>query len=312
MQWGQIKTLFILCFLILDIFLLHHYISNPSAVYEYTEEFPREDDVRNNISGLDYLPDNAPTEEAILYAATKEFDEEDREEIDALPDQKKVIIDNQLIFAEFDKPLNINIAESPQELASYVWDFDQYQYFGMDEVTDSYIFFQQMDHPVYFNKSGLLLVHTNEEGEVTGYVQTILEKTEDSSSPEEINTPFEALAGLYFNDGYITSGDEITKEVALGYHNLLPLPNGVQVLAPTWQFEVNSERYYFVNAIESHLSYRNTKEFIDEVKYDLLSDFNKDSNATIEVSGEDWDEEEIEQYLVEILGEEEIETNGVE
>lgn len=311
MQWGQIKTLFILCFLILDIFLLHHYINNPNTEYEYTEDFPIEENVRNNVNGLNHLPAESPAEEAMLYAKRKVFSDVELTEIAALPNQTSLVIDGHLLLSNFENPLAINVEENPQALAENIWQFEQYQYFGKDEASNTYIFFQEIDRPIYFNLSGVLLVQVNEEEEVTRYIQTILEKTEDQPNPEEINTPFEALTGLYFNEGFITSGDEITKEVTLGYHNLLPLPNGVQVLAPTWEFETNEESYFYVNAIESHLTYRNTKEFIDEMKFQIADYFADDSTAIIEEIDEEWDEEEIDLFLEELLNNE-LEVNGVE
>ncbi|MGP4039002.1 two-component system regulatory protein YycI [Gracilibacillus sp. D59] len=317
MQWDQIKTLFILCFLVLDIFLLHHFINNSNSGYEYTEEVPIEENVRNNVNGLDNLPEEYPTEEAVLNAERREFSESEVTEIGELPNQKSIIVDNHLIISKFDLPLAINVEENTEALGEHIWNFDQYQYFGKDEKSNTFIFFQKLDRPIYFNLSGVLLVQVNEKDEVTRYVQTILEKADEQpeSDPEEINSPFNALTGLYLQDGFIGSDDEITDEVTLGYHNLLPLPNGVQVLAPTWEFEVNDEKYYYVNAIESHLTSRNTNEFIRDMKKQINDYYTQSGTAAFEITNkEEWDEKDLNLFIEQLLEnqKETGETNGVE
>lgn len=299
MQWGQIKTLFILCFLILDIFLLHQIINNPNVEYESTEEFTREENLRINVGGLDQIPEETPAEESMLYAQRKEFTEDDREEIEQLPDQKSIIIDEHLLISQFDTPLEIteNTVDQNSDLESHIWNIEDYQYFGKDEETNTLIFFQEIDRPIYFNLSGVLLIQLNEEEEAVRYVQTILEKADEQPAPEEINKPLEAVSVLYFNDGLIMSGDEITDEVSLGYHNLLPLPNGVQVLAPTWEVTVNEENFYYVNAIESHYTTREMGSFVGEMKTQIEEHF-ADSSAVIEQMDEEaWEDEEIQTLL---------------
>ncbi|SFL74182.1 Two-component signal transduction system YycFG, regulatory protein YycI [Gracilibacillus orientalis] len=319
MQWGQIKTLFILCFLILDIFLLHHFINNPID-YAFTEDFSSEENVRNNISGLNNLSEDSPSEEAMLFAEQKEFSAAEVTKIGELPNQTSIILNSQLILSKFDEPLAINVEENPEALSENIWNFDQYQYFGKDEASNTYIFFQKLERPIYFNLSGVLLVQVNEKKEVTKYVQTILEKAEpkkdeEQPEPEEIDTPFDALSGLYFSEGFISSGDEITEKVALGYQNLMPLPNGAQVLAPTWEFVVNNESYFYVNAIEGHLATRKKAEFIQEMKSQINDYFVEGSTTKMEITDEEWDEEDLDLFLEQLLEsqvDKQVEPNGVE
>ncbi|WP_058309156.1 two-component system regulatory protein YycI [Gracilibacillus massiliensis] len=311
MQWGQIKTLFILCFLILNIFLLNHFLENLTGDLPLIEDMSREENVRNNVNGLDHIPEEPPAEEAMLYAQRKEFTEEETKEIMELPDQNNIVIDNHLIISQMESPLAISVEENTEALSEHIWNFDSYQYFGKDEKTNTHIFFQTIDRPIYFNLSGVLLIQENEQNEVVHYVQTMLEKADEETEQEEINKPFDALTGLYFSEGNIVSGDEITKEVRLGYHNLLPLPNGVQMLAPTWEFEVNNDEHFYVNAVESHYTIREKNEFIIEMKDQIAEYFVEGSSAVIEASNEDWEEEDLEQLLERLLDNIEL-TNGVE
>ncbi len=59
----------------------------------------------------------------------------------------------------------------------------------------------------------------------------------------------------------------------MGYQNLISLPNGEQVLNPTWNVEVNGTDNYSVNAIEGHNYPQNDNfvgetfaEFVDELR----------------------------------------------
>ncbi|WP_066195476.1 two-component system regulatory protein YycI [Gracilibacillus timonensis] len=311
MQWGQIKTLFILCFLVLDIFLLHHFINNPRSNIELTEDVPQEENLRNNVNGLDNLPSDPPVEEAMLYAEQKELSGEDVEAINALPEQSSVILDNHLIISRFNEPLDVDIDENPEAVGNYIWHFEEYSYFGKDEETNTHIYFQNLERPIYFNHSAVILVQENEQGQPVNYLQTGLAQTPEPQEEEEINHPFAALDVLYSRGGYINSGDEITSEVTLGYHNLLPLPNGVQVLAPTWEFEVNEDEYFYVNAFERHITARNTSEFIDEMRTQTNQYFSGGSSVDMQAADDSWDEEQVDEFLEELINQFQ-EIDGVE
>ncbi|GAE93873.1 hypothetical protein JCM21714_2984 [Gracilibacillus boraciitolerans JCM 21714] len=101
--------------------------------------------------------------------------------------------------------------------------------------------------------------------------------------------------------GNIVSGDEITEQVTLGYHNLLPLPNGVQVLAPTWEFEVNNNEFFYVNAIEGHYAKREMASFIEEMKLLIEEYFAVYSTAQIEATNEEWQEQDVENFVQQLL-----------
>ncbi|UOQ49602.1 two-component system regulatory protein YycI [Gracilibacillus caseinilyticus] len=309
MLWGQIKTLFILCFLILDIILLQHYINDPIDTLEDLQV-----NVKNNVSGLEHIPEEFPAEAEMLFAQRREFSNAEKEEISSLSKQRNLIIEDHLIISQLDDPLKIDIDENAKALSEYVWHFDDYKYFGKDEATNTYIFFQSLERPVYFNSSGVLLVQVNNNGEATHYVQTLLEKSKNApqSEAEEINTPIEALNGLYSSsNSYIVSGDEVTEDVELGYHNLAPLPNSVQVLAPTWGFVVNDDKYYYVNAVEGHLTSRNTSDFISEMKTQINQYFSADSKTVMQVSDKDWEQKDIMNFIQQLFVKTE-DTNGVE
>ncbi|WP_181397424.1 two-component system regulatory protein YycI [Gracilibacillus dipsosauri] len=299
MQWGQIKTLFILCFLILDIFLLRQYIDNQQEELSYnTEETTQEDYLATNLKGLDNIPEE-PTKAATLNAKSKEFTEEEISEIDKLPNQKSVIIDDTMIVSHFDSPEAFDLDTTKESIKENIWNDEQYNLedYVVDEQTNTYIFFQELDDPIYYNLSGVLMIKVNENGEMTHYVQTILEKTEEQPV-EELIMPLTVITKL-FNNGNISPGSEIT-EVDLGYHNLLPLPNGEQVLLPTWEIEVDDNTYFYINAVEGHNSNREAHDFVMEMK-NLIGE--SVGTSAIQPLEEDWGQTEINHFINQVLAE---------
>ncbi|SES14395.1 Two-component signal transduction system YycFG, regulatory protein YycI [Gracilibacillus ureilyticus] len=299
MQWGQIKTLFILCFLILDIFLLQQFIKNQQTV-SVLPEASLEENIQGNIEGLDNIPEE-PTEASMLYAQRKELSEDDMTALEELPNQDMLIIEDHLIISRFDDPVAFDIDEAGDNIVENIWNDESYdlENYILDEKTNTYLFFQKIDHPIFYNLSGVLMIHVNEDGDMTSYVQTILEKAEEQ--PEEkygLANPMKVISDL-FRRNSIQSGSTISK-MEFGYHNLLPLPNGVQVLIPTWGVEVNDSEYYYANAVEGHISTRDENEFVSEMRNDIQEYVVSDIGA-IQPLDPDWEQQDITQFLNQLL-----------
>lgn len=272
---------------------------NQQDTYEFLEEVTSEDNLRNNLSGISDLPEE-PTEAAMLHAKRKEITEKELVEIASLPDQESIIIDEHLVLAKLTKPVPIDTEGDLDELDTYIWNSDQYVYYDTVEEANILIFFQQLDQPIFFNQSGVLLIHVNDKGEMTHYIQSILEKTDEQPEKETLRKPLELIALLY-ESGQINPGDEITNQVIFGYHNLLPLPSGVQVLAPTWKIEINEKKVFLVNAIESHHSQRDATTFIEEVNEQLKAYLTKRQNVPVEPVDKEWEQEELQQFMSQLL-----------
>lgn len=272
---------------------------NQQDNYEFLEVVTTEENLKNNLNGLADLPEE-PKEAPMLHAKRKEFSEAELEELDTLLDQETVVIDKHMIVGKLNKPLPIDVEGDWSEIEPYIWNSDQYVYYDKDEETDTLILFQQLDDHIFYNQSGVLLIHVNGKGEMTHYTQTALLKTDEQPEAETLRKPLELISLLY-DSGQINPGDEITDQVLFGYHNLLPLPSGVQVLAPTWKIEVNSEKVFLVNAIESHHTQRDTHTFIDEMIEQMKAYLTKRKNVPIVPVNEEWEREELQDFMRELL-----------
>ncbi|MFC4402354.1 two-component system regulatory protein YycI [Gracilibacillus xinjiangensis] len=308
MQWGQIKTLFILCFLVLDIFLLQQFINNQETV-SVLPETTFEDNIQGNIEGLDDIPDE-PAEASRLYAQRKELSEEDIGALKDFTNQDIAVIDDHLIVSRFNDPVAFDIDEDGENIIDNIWNDESYDLddYILDEKTNTYIFFQKMEDPIFYNLSGTLMIHVNEDGDMTYYVQTILEEADEPREEEYgLANPMKVISDLY-RRGSIESGSTISR-MEFGYHNLLPLPNGVQVLTPTWGLEVNESDYYYANAVEGHISTRDEHEFVLEMKQDI-QEYALNDMDLIQSLDSDWEQTDLVQFLNQLLENIEL-TDGV-
>lgn len=278
MQWGQIKLLFILSFLILDLFLLQQFLSKQgedelgqiSTVAESVETDLQE----NNITvAEDAIPDDLPEASEIVSKSDNAFSDEilsQIEEIDNSNQQIKLDEKRQVVKVTLDEPVEVTEDTLQDEVDSLIPFSSQYSYWGWNEEEGAAIFFQAVDNQtVYFNKGGLLLVNI-EDSEITGYVASLLSFSDEESSVNEFNQsdvnlePLNAIRTL-FDNGLIEPGDEVTS-MDIGYHTSFDLApgeeNGSQVFTSTWKVTVNGERNHFLYAL-----YGTVIENIDEASF---------------------------------------------
>jgi len=168
------------------------------------------------------------------------------------------------LLSRFDQPIAINEKTVTPEVleGNSVLSGSSYTYWGKDERANVLIFFQKMDNPIFYNEQAVMLIQLNGDGEMVQYLQTRLEKEEGSEKEQDLITQFDAVSRLYQNTSDLQTGDTVNS-VQLGYHNIISLPNGNQVLNPTWSIGVDND-FYFINALEGH-AYSQSEDFLREV-----------------------------------------------
>jgi len=256
MHWGQIKTLFIACFLILDIYLLFQFIDKQRdadlRVLESQDTSVEEQFATENIKVAD-LPDEEYNE-TYITVRQKVLNEDDKKDLSRLGNQKSTAVDNKFILSAFNKPVPVPEDAKHEEIGDLVKrniiHAEEYDLWKWDKQLNVLILFQKKnDRPVYFNQNGLILVFLNNKNEMEGYTQTILSKPEKTKSDKKkLIKPIKAVETLY-KSNQLNSGDEV-KKADLVFYTRVPLRNGVQVFVPTWKIAVNHDKSFFVNAIE--------------------------------------------------------------
>ncbi len=261
MDWSKIKTIFIITFLILDVYLLYQFMKVRDAnKYEVITEASFEEKLKaDEIKYVD-LP-KAPIQAQYLSAKPKVFTQVD---IDKLKGQPVVIrgTGTTTLHVTLEKPLKITAKFEPAELSTFITDNvlsgDDYQFGEKSDKDKTITYFQTSGNvPLFKNINGMIIFKIDEENQIVSYEQTFLEEMEKLTAKEEILKPLKAIETLH-QKGMLKSKSKITK-IDLGYSTLIQLAAS-QVLAPTWRFEVDGKESLFVNAFEGQIIQFNSDE----------------------------------------------------
>lgn len=269
MQWDQIKTLLILSFLILNIYLLVQFTEKQEqadlSVLEHTESTIEDQLEAENIK----IPNlsNKKYNETFISVAPKLIVNDELKKLKELKNQDNEVIQNRLIVSKIDEPIKVSERSNQENLNNLLDELvlfpDSYSLWEWNEQANMIVYFQEkIDRPIYYNQSGLVLFYLNEQNEITHYTQTVLGEDEENEDSRDLITSMRAIETLYDSDK-LKSNDEITS-VEMGFHTRVPLDSGVQVFAPTWEVEVNDESRYFVNAIEEVIFASEHEKFFKE------------------------------------------------
>jgi regulatory protein YycI of two-component signal transduction system YycFG len=263
MDWSKIKTIFIITFLILDVYLLFQFLKIRDANnYEVISEATFEE--RLKADEIKYVEDDlpkTPIKAQYLSAKPKIFNPEDIKKIKG----KAVVLrgaGTTTLHATLEKPLQVTSKFEPAELSAFLMDHvlfgEDYQFGEKSDIDKTITYYQQSENvPLYKNINGMLIFKLDEDNQIVSYEQTYLEEMEKLTEKEEILLPLKAIETLH-QKGMLKSKSKITR-IELGYSTLIQLAAS-QVLAPTWRFEVDGKESLFVNAFEGQIIQFNSNE----------------------------------------------------
>lgn len=254
MDWSKTKTIFIVIFFILDIFLLTVFLNKHTASqFEIIEETSIQDKLKNDDIKYHKLPDEVD-KTPLITAKTKTFT---KKEVENLHKQKASLTSDQtMIISHLDKSIPLE-GNWQDHLKNFVKDEvlhgDHYQYWGYDKDKKQIIFYQEFKgKKIFKNGSGQLLFEVNDNNEIDSYEQTMLEEIEENNK-ESVLPATQAVNNLYKN-GMLKPNSTI-KKAELGYYTLVQLTES-QVLSPTWHFAIEHKGKVddlFVNAFDGSI-----------------------------------------------------------
>ena len=251
MDWNRTKSIFIAVFLILNIFLYSLYVNryndsrNVGVLGEKNIEARLKDDnityvtLPNDIESVAYISGEVHNfmypEFAGMEQQVNLFDGSKARVVYSNP-VKLQNVSNDESFTEF---VQMNIKEA----ASYsLWEVDR-------EERVATFFQKTKDRILYYNKSGVLKVHWNENNEVTMYEQTMIDNIEEKEKQYSIVPPLQIIQALYGKG--LLKPDSRIMQMKLGYSTLVYFTQ-TQVLVPTWEVRVKLPdgeiEEYFVTA----------------------------------------------------------------
>ncbi|MGV2622895.1 UNVERIFIED_CONTAM: two-component system regulatory protein YycI [Halobacillus marinus] len=283
MQWGQIKLLFILSFLVLDIFLFTQFLDKQEETelsqISTESENAEEELASNDITFADdVLAEEVPNVEGLQSRINDELLEEIDSQVEEIDkDEQSVEVEDNVVRGTFNEPIEVTKDDIQSKVNEHIPFGSQYSFWGWNEEQGVALFFQKAnDRTVYFNEGGYLLVDVS-GGDMNGYVAAMLSFGEpeagEASQGGDVIGPVNAVKKLY-DAGEISSGDEITA-MSIGYHssfNLEPGEDyGPQMFAPTWKVTVNEEDNKFLYAYSGTIIDISESDFIEGVlsRYDL-------------------------------------------
>lgn len=259
MDWSRIKTIFIITFLLLDIFLAYEVIAKRSRnqLDVLTDTSIEEKLEADEIKYVD-LPKEV-VKDTYISAQSKTITDEELKQLKLSKKQEITLINSVTIQSKVKEELYVPEKNKQfffnQFLKEYVYNGEQYQYWKVDENEKSVYFFQKYKGKViYYNNSAMVILKYDDENKVIGYEQTMLAHITDmepTGGSQELIPAIKALEILY-EKNEIPSKSKVTK-VELGYFKLIPDETDIQVITPTWHFVVNDESDLFVNAIEGQV-----------------------------------------------------------
>lgn len=255
MDWSRIKTIFIVSFLILDIFLFKEFLDKRNAdQFNVLADATIEQQLEAN--GITY-----PTLPAVegdnpsIVGDSKMFSNED---ISELNNQEVDIIGDKKIVSSFKTPVVIDFKAKEinyDRFLGQVYEGNKYTYWKRDKESQIIYFVQKFNNKLIFNNdTSTIKAYYNNKGEITNYEQTYLDSIEAMESEDEDNTVIsstKALESLFVNN-VIKPNSKVNK-ITLGYYKLVTLTSGVEVLVPTWHFTVNDTEEYYVNGLEGQI-----------------------------------------------------------
>ncbi|RDW15216.1 hypothetical protein CWR48_19510 [Oceanobacillus arenosus] len=309
MQWGHIKTLFILSFLILDIYLLVQFVQKQEEADNgilANRELSFEDQLKAENITIPKLETREIEKEPYISVSQRILTKEDLQPLMANKGLHTEVIDNYFIVSQLEDPLPIEQDTSGEKISEIVKSYllfpEQYTYWGWNKDLNVLIFFQKInDRPVYFNQNGLVLAFLNESNEITHLTQTLLGEVAPQGELQTLIQPIRSIEALY-NRGYLNADEKVTGDVVLGYY--ARLTEGNPVFAPTWKVSVNGEnnggRNYFVNAIEGLASPGNEIDF-------LISTIDSDEKKIITLNNDS----EVIQSFLDVINKLEIDNRSV-
>ncbi|MHC5252731.1 two-component system regulatory protein YycI [Listeria kieliensis] len=251
MDWRKTEIIFIVAFLLLDIFL---------GVMFLNKQATNDPDKLGNDTLQDHLKtDNISYPELSSKEVYGEVFTADKvtineKDVSDLKNQTITLANNSTeIISTLQNPVKTDGKKESEEFKKFlkedVYKGSSYQFWKYDEEKQELIYNQVIKGDmVLFDTAGQLVFKLNNDNEVVAYRQTVLGKQDDLQEKKNLLSSMDALEAVY-QHGDLKTDSEIT-QVVFGYYTTVQLSSG-DVYFPVWCFEVEHKgvtSYFLVNA----------------------------------------------------------------
>ncbi|MBW4884541.1 Two-component system WalR/WalK regulatory protein YycI [Bacillus paralicheniformis] len=250
MEWNRTKTIFIIVFLILDIFLAFQYFDKRSNnQFPILEKSTLQEDMKAD--HISYGNLSKETSKGSSISAQKRVFKQS--EIKSLKGQKPKALMNTAkenalteIEMEFETPIALPKADMETKAREIVneeiIDGNKYKLWKVDKSGKQIVFFQTYNGNYIFQdrqnddntEMGEIVLYLNNKNEVVSYKQSMLQDIKEVKT-ESLISAVGAVEALYYPD-YLKKYSKI-KSAELGYFTQYPLASA-QIFVPVWRIEV--------------------------------------------------------------------------
>jgi regulatory protein YycI of two-component signal transduction system YycFG len=255
MEWSKTKTMFIIVFFILDIFLATQFFNKYSkSQLDVIQNASDEERLKADEITYVTLPKDKISSQYVR-AKSKVFTNKD---LKTLQNQSPLLTkDGMDITSYFNKPIKVNeqIDQGAMEkiMKDNILNSDQYTFWKYDKDLKQIIYFQTFkDKKIFKNISGHIIFYLNDKNEIVSYEQTLL-NIGDQLNEGDVLPAIKAIDTLH-NKGMLKRKSKITG-VELGYYTRVQ-SSQLQLLVPTWHFIVEhsgKSEDLFVDAFEGQI-----------------------------------------------------------
>ncbi|MBM7840956.1 regulatory protein YycI of two-component signal transduction system YycFG [Alkalihalobacillus xiaoxiensis] len=279
MNWSRTKSIFIVTFLMLNVFLGWQFVDKiregQLQSIEQAQGIMERLEV-NNITLPDQEVNTTGARGVVLEGGLSLFTEE---ELEVLPNQEfEISPSGTTIQSVFDEPINVDEALEEANDQSFAMFLSQNVLNGQDYVflerEDNYLYFNQVYEQIEtsVNEQEPLIIQLNDEDEIIGYQQRHF-AYEPNPEEREIVSYMTAVEVLLDNHYISTNNDVINIE--FGYYSLAD--QTPRFFSPMWAVTVDRTtdfaeeediRIYLVNAIlmEQHQWYPDESSIEEELE----------------------------------------------
>ncbi|MGD7045617.1 two-component system regulatory protein YycI [Jeotgalibacillus proteolyticus] len=256
MDWSKTKTIFIMVFLVLNVFLFILFL-NKYEDSQLSIRSPLSADerlVEDNIT-FSNLSDEADPQ-PYLNAKAYEFTQTD---VESLEQQSAVVRNEILLASELEQPVDIADPSDPEELEALLDEFiiggEDYSFWRYEEEEQRLIYYQEFEGmPIYHNITGRMVIQLNDQNQAVSYEQTMMGTIEKFPDEQDLISPREAFLEYYKLNAVEPNSEVVESE--LGYYSIIQLTDAAsetQVLTPAWKITIELEdgdrEVHYLNAV---------------------------------------------------------------
>jgi regulatory protein YycI of two-component signal transduction system YycFG len=249
MDWSKTKTIFIITFLFINIFLTWQLIetNNVNQISMITEATIQEVLKENNVTIENELPEGDLSGLLVIGKLLSLS----INQIPALEKQDIKLMDEYTVLSMLEEPFELPRDQVTTTLetflSTYVFEGDNYRLGGYDpEKNRVYLYQMYEDKMAYTFDDQPLILNLDDQQRVISYQQKFFQFEEQEGEVREILSSLKAIE-ILLNDQIVRMNQTIT-DVQFGYYSFFSPTGDVQVFAPMWRVTVDGE-IYLVHAI---------------------------------------------------------------